>query len=262
MPPRLLPSDAVDRINTEGCKAWGIQLPTTPRFAGYVQSGNKGGPAVIKVQTMPQCKDVCLLSDLPMMAGLYDVQGKFGVYYEILIHRMDGIIAIGMPVHLCTIHRLTFVVGTSCLPYPAWRLPGWNRLSAGLHLDDFRKFFEDPEGGRDYTDAFSRISPGDAVGCGYEFLTGTLFYTYNGVRLPPAFTGIYLPRQNYDVFAAIGVEGRCDFDVNFGGEFFRWQEGNEWAWRVEGHVGRLSGGPGGYEDELPSYNEVRGIEGM
>ena len=155
---------------------------------------------------MPQCKDVCLLSDLPMMAGLYDVQGKIGVYYEILIHRMDGIIAIGMPVHLCTIHRLTFVVGTSCLPYPAWRLPGWNRLSAGLHLDDFRKFFEDPEGGRDYTDAFSRISPGDTVGCGYEFLTGTLFYTYNGVRLPPAFTGIYLPRQNYDVFAAIGVE--------------------------------------------------------
>jgi Ran-binding protein 9/10 len=73
---------------------------TTPRFVGYVQSGNKGRPAVIKVQTMPQCKDVCLLSDLTMMAGLYDVQGKVGVYYEILIHRMDGIIAIGMPVHL------------------------------------------------------------------------------------------------------------------------------------------------------------------
>jgi hypothetical protein len=121
-----------------------------------------------------------------------------------------------------------------------------------------RKFFEDPDGGRDYTDAVTGINSGDTIGCGYEFASGTLFFTYNGMRLPAAFTGIYLPRQNHDVFAAIGVEGDCDLEVNFGGEYFRWKEGSEWAWRVEGHVGRLGGGSGAYDDELPSYNEVRG----
>jgi len=126
-------------------------------------------------------------------------------------------------------------------------------MSAGFHLDDFRKFFEDPDGGRDYTDAISHIRSGDIVGCGYEFATGALFYTYNGSRLPNAFTGIYIPRHQQDVFAAIGVEGHTEFQVNFGGDVFRWKEGNEWAWRVEGHVGRLGGGSGLQDDELPAY---------
>ena len=136
-------------------------------------------------------------------------------------------------------------------------MPGWNRLSAGWHLDDLRKFFEDPDGGRDYVDdsIVSRISVGDTIGCGYEFATGNLFYTYNGLRLPNAFTGIYLPRTKHDVFAAIGVEGECQFQVNFGGELFKWKEGNEWAWRVEGHVGRLTGTSGAHnDDELPAYS--------
>ena len=146
--------------------------------------------------------------------------------------------------------------GTACRPYPAWRLPGWNRLSSGLHLDDFRKFFEDPDGGRDYTSLLNRISDGDTIGCGYEFASGTVFYTHNGLRLPPAFSGVYLPRHTLDVYAAIGVEGRNSFEVNFGADLFRWKEGNEWAWRVEGHVGRLTGSSGAVDDELPSYSRM------
>ncbi|KIK09543.1 hypothetical protein K443DRAFT_671446 [Laccaria amethystina LaAM-08-1] len=235
--PQLLPSNAVERIGEIGCKAWGIEYPISPRFIGNIKSDFKGGPGVTTVQTGSDCKDVTLLSDLPIMAGLYDIHGKTGVYFEILIRKMEGIIAIG----------------TSCRPYPAWRLPGWNRLSAGFHLDDFRKFFEDGDGGRDYTDAIGRINDGDTIGCGYEFATGVLFYTYNGMRLPNAFTGIYMPRQKYDVFAAIGVEGGCDFQVNFGGDHFRWKEGNEWAWRVEGHVGKLNGSSSAFDEDLPSY---------
>ncbi|CAA7261963.1 unnamed protein product [Cyclocybe aegerita] len=244
--PRLLPSLAVDRIAEIGCRAWGIEVPESPRFVGRVQNIGeaKGNSAVVTVQTQEECKDVCLLSDLPIVAGLYDVQGKTGVYYEVCIRRMNGIIA----------------VGTACKPHPAWRLPGWDRLSAGFHLDDFRKFFEDPDGGRDYlppTSSLTRIRPGDIIGCGYEFASGALFFTYNGARLPNAFTGIYLPRHAQDVFAAVGVEGRCEFEVNFGGDMFRWKEGNEWAWRVEGHVGRMVGSSRGDEEELPSYQEAR-----
>ena len=120
-----------------------------------------------------------------------------------------------------------------------------------------RKFFEDPDGGRDYSSALTRVSPGDTFGCGYDFTRNSVFFTYNGMRLPDAFVGVYVPRTKYDVYAAIGVEGSCEVDVNFGGELFRWKEANEWAWRVEGHVGRLSASSGGMGDELPSYAEVR-----
>jgi hypothetical protein len=102
-PPRLLPSDAVDRINALGCKAWGLDSPTfyypynQHRFSGIIQNPNdtKGGSGMINVMTFAQCGDVCLLSNLPIMAGMYDIQGKTGVYYEVLIEKMNGVIAIG-----------------------------------------------------------------------------------------------------------------------------------------------------------------------
>ncbi|KAI0786168.1 hypothetical protein C8Q75DRAFT_772527 [Abortiporus biennis] len=239
--PRLLPSHIVERIDSEGCRAWGIEWPRSPRFAGNIHThGEKGGSNIVKITTHNHCGDVCLMSDLPLAAGLYDIQGKIGTYYEVRIDKMDGIIAIG----------------TACKPYPDWRFPGWNRQSAGLHLDDMRKFFEDPEGGRDYSPHLTRISPGDTVGCGYDFLRNCIFFTYNGMRLPDAFSGVYVPRTKYDVYAAIGVEGSCNFEVNFGGDVFRWKEGNEWAWRVEGHVGKMAGTSGGF-DELPTYEDIR-----
>lgn len=122
-----------------------------------------------------------------------------------------------------------------------------------------RKFYEDGTGGRDYSPVLRQISPGDTIGCGYDFASSGLFYTYNGLRLPDAFGGVYLPRAQYDVYAAVGVEGACEFEINFGAELFKWKEGNEWAWRVEGHVGRLTGSSSGFADEeLPAYDMVKG----
>ena len=134
-----------------------------------------------------------------------------------------------------------------------------------MHLDDFQKFFEDPNGGRHYDNIFleTGIQPGDVIGCGYEFRTASLFYTYNGERLPSAFRGIYLPRQEHDVFAAIGVGGPGPnrLIVNFGGDdqdhLFRWKPGREWSWLVDGHVGRLFAASSSAKDELPTYEEVR-----
>lgn len=139
--------------------------------------------------------------------------------------------------------------GSACLPYPDWRLPGWNRHSTGLHLNDFRKFLEDPTRGLDYkpNGLPNKISPGDSIGFGYEFATSSIFFTYNGTKLATAFVGVHVPRAKYDVYAAIGVQGRTEFEVNFGSDAFRWKEGNDSAWKVEGHVGNLtsSSGSGG-----------------
>lgn len=247
-PPRLLPSEVVDHINAVGNKAWRLEHPRTSRFVGSVHNPgeSKSDDAVVRVKTSSKCQDTCLLSDLPILAGLYDVKGKQGVYYEVEILEMNvdagGFVA----------------VGTACRPYPDWRLPGWNRLSGGLHLDDMRKFFEDPDGGRDYLPESQALTVrnGDIIGCGYELSTGTLFFTFNGMRLPPAFNGVYLPRGAHDVYAAVGVSGATEFKVNFGGDHFRWKEGNEWAWRVEGHVGKLGGSGAGDEDDLPTYSEA------
>ena len=140
--------------------------------------------------------------------------------------------------------------GTACRPYPPWRLPGWNRLSAGFHLDDGRKFFEDPDGGRDYLNLnLNPIHPGVTIGCGYDFATASIFYTYDGYTLPTAFTGVYLPRNSQDVFAAVGVEGSCEVHVNFGASPFRWNDGNQWSWKVDETFDDLAL----TVDDLPAY---------
>ncbi|KAJ7133410.1 hypothetical protein C8R44DRAFT_611637 [Mycena epipterygia] len=162
--------------------------------------------------------DTCFTSNLPIIAGNYDVNLKQGVYFEITIRKMerDGTIALGM----------------QCLPYPPHRLPGWHRKSAALHLDDYRIYFEDSEGGRDYFDAQDKkrfkISKNDTLGCGYQYNKGVghLFYTHNGALLPIAFHAIFdhkANEQEVDVFAAVGVtDGPCHFDVNFGLQPFIW----------------------------------------
>ncbi|KAI0035177.1 hypothetical protein K488DRAFT_76756 [Vararia minispora EC-137] len=237
--PKLISSAAVERIHERGCGAWGLVKPAHHHFSGLVNGDNKSGLAGSwRVVTDKTCKDSCITSDLPVVGALYEHRGKRGIYFEVRINKMEGTIA----------------VGTACKPYPEFRLPGWNRQSAGFHLDDMRKFFEDADGGRDYAPHLS-VHPGCTVGCGYDFSTGVIFFTFNGERLPDAFRGLYLPRSACDVYAAIGVEGVNDLEVNFGTATFIWKEGNEWAWRVEGHVGQTIAGTSYLGEELPAYSK-------
>ena len=89
----------------------------------------------------------------------------------------------------------------------------------------------------------------DTFGCGIDFRSRGVFFTYNGTRIrPDAYGGVYPPAIPagitmaddglYDVFAAIGVEGEAEFEVNFGVKEFAWQEGNQPQWKVENHVGK------------------------
>ena len=95
--PKLLPSDTTVRLSQEGCRLWGMRSPDSSRFKGRVEHGAEVLAGVTKVVTNNGCKDVCIFSNLPIMAGLYDVKGKQGVYYEVIIRKMGGIIAIGNP---------------------------------------------------------------------------------------------------------------------------------------------------------------------
>ncbi|KAH9912852.1 uncharacterized protein BXZ73DRAFT_55804 [Epithele typhae] len=247
-PPRLLPSADVERIRAHGCGAWRLAAPDPARFRGRLANGGAPGKhGVVAVESAADCPETVLLSDLPLLAGLYDTRGQPGVYFEVKVLRMDD--------------EAVVAVGTACRPYPPFRLPGWNRLSAGLHLDDVRKFFEDPSGGQTYAPGSAlaragRAAAGDTVGVGFAWATGALFFTHNGARLPDAYLGAYAPRAAHDVYAAVGVAGPgvCALEVNFGAREFEWKEGNDW--KVQAHVGMMPGG-GGVEDELPSYSAAR-----
>ena len=107
--PKLLPSEVVEGLSQGGCRLWGMKYPSSRRFKGHVGSGaEKEGAGVTKVVTDTKCKDVCIFSSLPIMAGLYDTQGKQGVYYEVVVREMKGIIAIGNPPNHPAIPRRCF----------------------------------------------------------------------------------------------------------------------------------------------------------
>lgn len=56
----------------------------------------------------------------------------------------------------------------------------------------------------------------------------------NGHRVSQdAFSGVFFPREDFDVFAMIGACGEVKISVNFGADArFKWHEGNELGWKV------------------------------
>ena len=134
-------------------------------------------------------------------------------------------------------------LGTICKPYPDYRRSRWNRLSAGLHLDDMQKFYEDDQGGQAYDKRLpiplltgkgkSHHHHLPVVGCGYELSSKSLFYTYDSVRLGAAFRGVCVPWEEHNVYAANGVSGPVvnALSVNFGGRRFVQEEANKEGWR-------------------------------
>lgn len=108
--PKLLAYYDVDRIAEEGCKAWGLVVPQLARFRGSiadVRSDSKGAPKVIEVRTEDDCGDTCIVSNYPIMAGLYDIRGKEGVYFEVTVLKMGGVVAIGAYSH-CTARKVGY----------------------------------------------------------------------------------------------------------------------------------------------------------
>ena len=132
--PKLLSSELVERINIAGCRLWTLDQPSSSRFVGQVVGGGEKGSDTTRVVTSETCGDVCLMSNLPLLAGLYDIQGKSGVYYEVCIRRMDGIIAIGRYHSQCRRSPLTdhFFQELHVVPTPIGDFPVGTE-----HLQDY-----------------------------------------------------------------------------------------------------------------------------
>lgn len=181
--------------------------PPPPYFRGRV-SGVNGGMLV----EANGCEDACLVSELPLFAAGYHHPANTGrgrVFgYEVMVLALPRDAAV-------------LAMGFAGMPYPAFRLPGWNRGSFGVHSDDGRRYCNDSFGGMDFTRPFRA---GERIGICMRFpvaLGGRgieVFFTRDGKqaggwrlyeetdsesRLNPA-EGL---DGSADIYAAIGVYG-------------------------------------------------------
>ena len=190
---------------------------------------------MMKASSKAGSKDSCLLTSFPMYFACADsplsTEASKTVYFEIKIRSLrrgrgndESSIAIGY----CNI------------PYPTWRMPGWERGSLGVHGDDGRKYVNDSFGGKDFTSAFK---VGETVGLGMTFsiadssatsaqratpgtrMKAKVFLTRDGREAGSWDLHEELDANNdlgveglegdFDLCGAVGIFGGIDFDVFF-----------------------------------------------
>lgn len=93
------------------------------------------------------------------------------------------------------------------------RLPGWDKNSYGYHGDDGHSFCSSGTG-MPYGPTFTT---GDVIGCGYNLVENSCFYTKNGLNLGRAFRDL----PNVPLYATVGLQTPGEeVEANFGMEPF------------------------------------------
>lgn len=115
-------------------------------------------PGIVHAKADPSSKDSCLISDLPLYVvdahSPFHISGKSKtIYFEVRVHGRPG-------------NSINVALGFVAQPYPAFRLPGWNRGSLGIHGDDGHKYVNDMWGGHEFTAPFQG---GQTLGIGMTF---------------------------------------------------------------------------------------------
>ncbi|KAJ1853597.1 Protein ssh4 [Coemansia sp. RSA 1822] len=113
-------------------------------------------------------------------------------------------------------------IGLATKPFPAWRMVGWNKFSAGYCTNSGSVHQNSPFRG-------SRIGEpllsGDILGIGYQPRSGVMWFTRNGRRYKEIVSGML-----YDLFPTISADGPCSFSANFGQRGFVFIEANVKRW--------------------------------
>lgn len=206
-----------------------LLMPTTGFWKGSTRAGSK---------------DSCLLTSSPIYFASADsplrTRNTKTIYFEVKVRSLGR----GRRTDESSV-----ALGYCAMPYPTWRLPGWERGSLAVHGDDGRRYVNNTWGGKDFT---SPIKEGDTVGLGMKFAIADslpghapqtkpetmtkieVFFTRNGRRceswdlhealdMDDHDLGIDGLDGQFDLYGAVGTFGGVDFDVSFNNRHWLWQ---------------------------------------
>lgn len=213
-----------------------VRLMKPPEYKGDLLTPNAG---FWKGSTRPGSKDECLLSAAPLYFATVDAPTGTAktIYYELKVRslgRRHGT------------DESSIALGYCAMPYPTWRMPGWERGSLAIHGDDGRRYVNNSWGGKDFTSPFQI---GDTLGLGMSFSVSNsppeygalqqnninvdVFFTRNGEKEggwnlheeldASNDLGVYGLDGHFDLYAAVGTFGGVEFDVLF--------KRQDWLWR-------------------------------
>ena len=209
-----------------------IRLMKSKEYKGDLLMPSEG---IWKGSTRLGAGDSCLISSAPLYFAMADAPSQMGnkktIYFEIEITSLGR----GRNGDECSL-----AIGYCAMPYPTWRMPGWERGSLAIHSDDGCRYVNDTWGGKEFTKPFNQ---GDTVGLGITFSpptvpsasgnttvqTGQLnvetFFTRNGQKDGGWNLHEELDAETdqdvkgldgaFDLYAAIGVFGGAEFKVKF-----------------------------------------------
>ena len=217
-----------------------MRLLKSREYNGDLLMSNVG---IWKGSTRSGSKDACLITSSPVYFARADSHVELGtnrtIYFEVKIHSLGR----GRGTDECSV-----AIGYAAMPYPTWRMPGWERGSLAVHGDDGRRYVNDTWGGKDFVSPFQA---GDTVGIGMTFsipeappeydappstsspFKVDVFFTRNGKREGGWDLHEELDAINdldvdgldgaYDLYGAIGIFGGVEFETRFKERDWLWQ---------------------------------------
>lgn len=213
-------------------KAGMIELQRPREFNGSLTSIE---PGLWKGSTKPGARDCALIGSLPLyfenVHSPRHTHRPKTIYFEVKVLSYGG--------RTTASDENAIAVGFCSVPYPTWRMPGWERGSVGVHSDDGRRYVNDTEGGVDFTAPFK---PGETIGIGINFsppdssssqaLKGKVFLTRDGADAGGWDIHEEMDSETefgtlgidgaYDLYAAVGVFGEVEFEVAFQPRRWMW----------------------------------------
>ncbi|KAH3663911.1 hypothetical protein WICMUC_005901 [Wickerhamomyces mucosus] len=131
-------------------------------------------------------------------------------------------------------------IGLTSIPYPLFRLPGYNKYSIAYESNGSIRInqpFETPQ-------IWNKVIEGDIIGVGFKFKTGTIFFTHNGKKLTDVIHNV-----KFDLYPIIGSIGNCKVSFNLGQLGFVFIEANVKKWGFGSIYGQI-GIPPAYGKEI------------
>ena len=225
---------------TRAVLAGNLALQRPPEYRGQLF---QEGTGAWRGRTESKNKDSCLITSLPLYFAMADspfhTERSKTIYFEVDMNSLGN---------SRNGEESSLALGFCAVPYPTWRMVGWQRGSLAVHSDDGHRYVNDTDGGQDFTSPFQA---GETIGIGITFslpdtphnfapsptqgtsLKAEAFITRNGKRTDgwniqegmdsDTEYGTLGVDGKFDLYGAIGSFGQVSFKASFNSRDWLWQ---------------------------------------